>query len=100
MHVCKHIEKHLLCKYLQMTRPLPELASSTRSKETDLEVGRWGEELVYRFLLAHAAIAASQESLQQPPAENAWQIEWVNQEFNTSLPYDLRLRQVSSHTIA
>lgn len=77
-----------------MTRTLPELASSTHSKEMDLEVGRWGEELVYRFLLAHAATAASEDPLQQSPAENAWQIEWVNQEFNTSLPYDLRLRQV------
>jgi len=76
------------------------LAASTQSKETDLEVGRWGEELVYRFLLAHASADVSQEVLQQTPAESAWQIEWVNQHFNTSLPFDLRVRQVSKHAFA
>ena len=83
-----------------MTHSLPELAASTQSKETDLEVGRWGEELVYRFLLAHASANVSQEAPQQTPAESAWQIEWVNKDFNTSLPFDLRLRQVLKHTFA
>ncbi|DBA78596.1 TPA: hypothetical protein ACH3X1_008526 [Trebouxia sp. C0004] len=73
----------------QMTNTLPELAASTQSKETDLEVGRWGEELVYHFLLAHASANVSQELLQQSPGESAWQIEWVNKDFNTSLPFDL-----------
>lgn len=83
-----------------MTHSLPELAAGTQSKETDLEVGRWGEELVYRFLLAHASTHVSQEVVQQTPAESAWQIEWVNKDFNTSLPFDLRLRQVLKHTFA
>lgn len=78
-----------------MKHSLPELATSTQNKETDLEVGRWGEELVYRFLLAHASAHVSQEVLQQTSGASAWQIEWVNKDFNTSLPFDLRLRQVS-----
>jgi len=83
-----------------MTHSLPKLTASTQSKETDLEVGRWGEELVYRFLLAHASANVSQEGSQQTPAESAWQIEWVNKDFNTSQPFDLRLRQVSRHAFA
>ena len=83
-----------------MTHSLPELATSAQSKETDLEVGRWGEELVYRFLLAPASAHLSQEVSQQTPAESAWEIEWVNKDFNTSLPFDLRLRQVSQHAFA
>ena len=51
---------------LQMTHSLPELATSTQSKETDLEVGRWGEELVYRFLLAHASANVSLEGRSKP----------------------------------
>lgn len=85
---------------LQMTRSMPELGMSTQSRETDMEVGRWGEELVYRFLLAHASTDASEKPSQQPPAESACQIEWVNQDFNTSLPFDLRLRQAAKYTAA
>ncbi|KAA6418839.1 MAG: hypothetical protein FRX49_11196 [Trebouxia sp. A1-2] len=61
----------------QVTHSLPEMAASTQSKETDLKVGRWGEELVYcfrknsaRILLAHASANGSQEVLQQTPAES------------------------------
>ena len=32
--------------------------------------------------------------------DSAWQIEWVNQDSNTSLPFDLRLRQASEHAAA
>ena len=78
-----------------MTHSLPEWTTSAQSKETDLEVGRWGEELVYRFLLAHASADVSQEVSKQTPAESACDVEWVNKDFNTSLPFDLRLRQVS-----
>lgn len=62
---------------MQVTHSLPEMAASTQSKETDLKVGRWGEELVYcfrknsaRILLAHASANGSQEVLQQTPAES------------------------------
>lgn len=98
--VCIQVAIFPRLQHLQMTHSLPESAASTQSKETDLEVGRWGEELVYRFLLAHASTDISQKGLQQTPAESAWQIEWVNQDFNTSLPFDLRLRQVSQHAFA
>ena len=53
-----------------------------QSKETDLEVGRWGEELVYRFLMQH-----------QKDSDQAWQVLWVNQAFNTGTPYDICIRQ-------
>lgn len=83
-----------------MKHSLPEVGASTQSKETDLEVGRWCEELVYRFLLAHASANASEEPVHQSPADHVWQIEWVNRDFNTSLPYDLRLRQAPKHAAA
>ena len=69
---------------MQMETALPVANPSTQSQETDLEVGRWGEELVYRFLLQH-----------QRDSAQAWQVHWVNQAFNTGTPYDISLRQVA-----
>lgn len=69
---------------MQMETALPEAYPSTQSRETDLEVGRWGEELVYRFLLQH-----------QRDSSQAWQVHWVNQAFNTGTPYDICLRQAA-----
>lgn len=60
---------------------LPEAGPSLQSKETDLEVGRWGEELVYRFLVQH-----------QKESAKGWEVLWVNQAFNTGTPYDIHLR--------
>lgn len=39
-------------------------------------VGRWGEALVYQFLLSHYP---------------DWRVEWVNQEEETRAPYDLKM---------
>ena len=63
---------------------LPEASPSLQSKETDLEVGRWGEELVYRFLMQH-----------QRDSAQGWEVLWVNQAFNTGTPYDIHLRQAA-----
>ena len=68
-----------------METTLPEEAPSTQSKETDLEVGRWGEELVYRFLLQH-----------QKESAEGWQVQWLNEAFNTGTPYDIHIRQVAA----
>lgn len=68
-----------------MKTALPEASPSLQSKETDLEVGRWGEELVYRFLQQH-----------QRECAQAWQVVWVNQAFNTGTPYDIHLRQAAA----
>ena len=70
--------------HVQVETALPEASTSMQSKETDLEVGRWGEELVYRFLLQH-----------QRHSAQSWQVHWVNQAFNTGTPYDIRLRQAA-----
>lgn len=67
---------------VQVETALPEASTSMQRKETDLEVGRWGEELVYRFLMQH-----------QRDSDQAWQVLWVNQAFNTGTPYDIRIRQ-------
>lgn len=72
---------------LQMTLPLPLPKTSLQSKEMDLIVGRWGEELVYQLLLSHTERSKTSDG-------SAWHVNWVNKEYNTSLPYDLHLRYV------
>ena len=69
------------CGQLQVSTELPEAVASKQSKETDLEVGRWGEELVYRFLL------------QCQKDSSNWAVDWINEAFNTGTPYDIHLRQ-------
>ena len=64
---------------MQVRTTLPDLTPSRDNKEMVLEVGRWGEELVYRFLQAS-----------QGPASD-WHIQWMNADFNTATPYDLHL---------
>lgn len=78
----------LLCSFrMQVTTALPEASASTRGKEADEKVGRWGEELVYRRLLH-----------EQQESADGWKVEWVNEAFNTAAPYDIRLRQAFSTT--
>ena len=72
---------------MQIQTALPEAAPSRQSKETDLEVGRWGEELVYCFLLQR-----------QKGSDSSWQVDWVNEAYNTGTPYDIHLRQDSACT--
>ena len=68
----------------QVETTLPESNPSSQSMEKDLEVERWGEELVYRFLLQH-----------QRDSAQAWQVHWVNQAFDAGSPYDIYLRQAA-----
>ena len=69
---------------LQVETVLPEANPSTQSTETDLEVERWGEELVYRILLQH-----------QRDSAQALKVHWVNQAFNARTPYVIYIRQAA-----
>lgn len=90
-YICVRIRAVFYLAYcnlvLQMTVPLPLPRTSLQSKEMDLIVGRWGEELVYQFLLTHTERSKTYNG-------STWQVNWVNKEYNTSLPYDLHLRYV------
>lgn len=50
-----------------------------------LRIGRWGEAVVYHYLTSHPELA-----------QGKWAVEWVNQEEESGLPYDIKLVQAAS----
>ena len=59
---------------------LPDLSVSP----SQMEIGRWGEEWVYRFLL---------HTCQDAIKVNAVEVTWMNEKEESSSPYDILMRQ-------
>jgi len=57
------------------------MGGSLLPPEQRLKLSRWGERLVYRYLLAHPKVQSG-----------SWQVVWVNQGGESGAPYDIELR--------
>ena len=55
-------------------------SQALQPNEASLDVGRWGEELVYHWLLNHVTATYG---------EGVGRVTWVNQDCNRITPYDI-----------
>ena len=67
---------------------LPENAEPLVDDELGTTIGRWGEQLVYYHLIR----------LSEQPQSNIANVQWVNEEKETGLPYDLIITEHDEET--